>query len=377
MPGIYIHIPFCRRKCHYCNFYSTTLLRYRKDFKDALLKEIVVRKAYLPQEPVQTIYIGGGTPSLLSMDDLAGIFDTLFSSFRIARDAEITLEANPDDLTENYLDSLRHLPVNRLSIGIQSFFSEDLRYLNRIHSSDQALSCIDLARRKGFDNLSIDLIYGIPTQTAERWSDNLQRVLSNGIPHISAYALTVEPSTALEHLIQKGKIQVPDEERMVEHFHILCDLMDTYSYTHYEISNFCRDDRYARHNVSYWTNEPYLGLGPSAHSYNGHTRQWNTPDLVSWMDQLSQDQPFFELETLHPVQHYNEYVMTTLRTMWGCNADTVLEQFGPEYRSHLLRFAGHWIESGLLTLQGNILRLTRNGMLFADRITSELFMVSE
>jgi len=311
------------------------------------------------------------------MDDLAGIFDTLFSSFRIARDAEITLEANPDDLTENYLDSLRHLPVNRLSIGIQSFFSEDLRYLNRIHSSDQALSCIDLARRKGFDNLSIDLIYGIPTQTAERWSDNLQRVLSNGIPHISAYALTVEPSTALEHLIQKGKIQVPDEERMVEHFHILCDLMDTYSYTHYEISNFCRDDRYARHNVSYWTNEPYLGLGPSAHSYNGHTRQWNTPDLVSWMDQLSQDQPFFELETLHPVQHYNEYVMTTLRTMWGCNADTVLEQFGPEYRSHLLRFAGHLSKSGLLTLQGNILRLTRSGMLFADRITSELFMVSE
>lgn len=377
MPGIYIHIPFCRRKCHYCNFYSLTLLRYRKDFTDALLKEIMMRKSYLPLKPVRTIYFGGGTPSLLSMDDLAKILNALYENFQITGDAEITLEANPDDLTEDYLDGLRHLPVNRLSIGIQSFGSEDLHFLNRIHSSEQAMTSLELARRKGFDNLSIDLIYGIPTLTAERWHENLHRAFSFHIPHISAYALTVEPSTALEHLIRRGKIQAPDEEGMVEHFHILCDQMERYGYTHYEISNFCRDDMYSRHNVSYWTNEPYLGLGPAAHSYNGHSRQWNKADLTSWLDSLSIDQPSFDLESLSPDQHYNEYVMTSLRTIWGCSTEAVLRQFGQEYNSHLLRMAARWIESGHLTMQDNILKLTRSGMLFADRIASEFFMVNE
>jgi oxygen-independent coproporphyrinogen-3 oxidase len=326
---------------------------------------------------VQTIYLGGGTPSLLSLDDLARIFSTLYATFLISSDAEITLEANPDDLTEDYLDGLHQLPVNRLSIGIQSFGSEDLLFLNRVHSSGQAMTSLELARKKGFDNLSIDLIYGIPTLTAEQWYENLHRAFTLHIPHISAYALTVEPGTALEHLIRRGKIQTPDEESMVGHFHILCDQMENYGYTHYEISNFCGDGMYARHNVSYWTNIPYLGLGPAAHSYNGHSRQWNKADLMSWLDSLSLDQPSFDMETLSPDQRYNEYVMTSLRTMWGCSTEAVMQQFGQEYQSHLLRMTARWIESGHLTMQGDVLKLTRSGMLIADRIISECFMVGK
>ncbi|MDD5507502.1 MAG: radical SAM family heme chaperone HemW [Bacteroidales bacterium] len=377
MPGIYIHVPFCRRKCHYCNFYSMTLLQYRKDYREGLLKEIRLRKGYLSQQPVQTIYFGGGTPSLLVLDDLEKIFDALNGSFQVAGDAEITLEANPDDLTEGYLDGLRHLPVNRLSIGIQSFCTEDLHFLNRIHSSQQAVASLHLARRKGFDNLSIDLIYGIPAQTTERWYGNLQKAFSFHIPHVSAYALTVESNTPLENLIRREKIQAPDEECMVEHFHILCDQMEKHGYTHYEISNFCRDGLYARHNVSYWANESYLGLGPAAHSYNGHSRQWNKADLKSWLDSLSRDQPCFDLEMLSPGQRYNEYVMTSLRTMWGCSTDVVLRQFGQDYHRHLLRTAAGWITSGHLTMQNDTLKLTRSGMLFADRIASDFFRIDD
>ena len=377
MPGIYIHIPFCKRKCHYCNFYSSTLLRYKRDFADVLLREIKLRKDYLPSAPVGTIYLGGGTPSLLSVDDLSKIFDALYGTFRITGDAEVTLEANPDDLSENYLDDLRRLPVNRLSIGIQSFSGDDLHFLNRIHSAAQAVTSIEQAQKKGFTNLSIDLIYGIPTLTPGKWADHLHTAFSFNIPHISAYALTVESGTALEHLILKGKIQAPDEAAMVEHFHILCDQMEKNGYTHYEISNFCRDERFARHNVSYWTNESYLGLGPAAHSYNGYSRQWNRPDVKSYIESLLQDQPEFEMEILSRDQLYNEYVMTSLRTMWGCSADVVFEKFGKDYHSHLLGQAGRWIDSGHLFLQENILKLTRKGQLFADRIASELFNAVE
>ncbi len=354
-----------------------TLLQYRKDYREGLLKEIRLRKGYLSQQPVQTIYFGGGTPSLLVLDDLEKIFDALNGSFQVAGDAEITLEANPDDLTEGYLDGLRHLPVNRLSIGIQSFCTEDLHFLNRIHSSQQAVASLHLARRKGFDNLSIDLIYGIPAQTTERWYGNLQKAFSFHIPHVSAYALTVESNTPLENLIRREKIQAPDEECMVEHFHILCDQMEKHGYTHYEISNFCRDGLYARHNVSYWANESYLGLGPAAHSYNGHSRQWNKADLKSWLDSLSRDQPCFDLEMLSPGQRYNEYVMTSLRTMWGCSTDVVLRQFGQDYHRHLLRTAAGWITSGHLTMQNDTLKLTRSGMLFADRIASDFFRIDD
>ncbi len=377
MPGIYIHIPFCKKKCHYCNFYSSTLLRYKPDFIEALLKEIDLRNNYLSSGPVQTIYIGGGTPSLLPVEDLTKIFDKLYDTFQITNDAEITLETNPDDLTEQYLSDLRRLPLNRLSIGIQSFYDDDLHFLNRIHSSKQALISIERSQNKGFTNLSIDLIYGIPTLTGEKWAHNLQRAFTMNIPHISAYALTVESKTALEQLILKGKIQHLDETIMVEHFHLLCDQMDKNGYTHYEISNFCKDNQFARHNVSYWTDESYLGLGPAAHSYNGNSRQWNQANVKTYIESLAQDHPDFELELLNPNQHYNEYVMTSLRTIWGCNVMVVQEKFGNDLKEHLLCQAKRWIDSGHLIHQAGILMLTRSGQLFADKIASEMFMVDD
>ncbi|HNS17794.1 MAG TPA: radical SAM family heme chaperone HemW [Bacteroidales bacterium] len=377
MPGIYLHIPFCRKKCHYCNFYSSTLLQHKQYFTDALTKEIILRSNYLSTVPVQTVYFGGGTPSLLTAGDLARIFGDLNRIFQIADDAEITLEANPDDLTGKYLSDLRTLPVNRLSIGIQSFFDDDLHFLNRIHSARVALDSIKRAQDKGFLNLSVDLIYGIPTLTREKWAENLQIAFSLDIPHISAYALTVEPGTSLEKLIIRGKAVSPDEEAMVDHFNLLCDEMRKNGYAHYEISNFCKEKNESRHNIGYWTGEPYLGLGPSAHSYNGISRQWNRVDVRTYIESIRNGQPDIEVEILSRDQKYNEYVMTSLRTVWGCNTEVVLERFGRMYNDYLLGQAAGWIKSGHLISEKDVLKLTHTGKLFADRITSDLFLMGE
>ncbi|MBP6977559.1 MAG: radical SAM family heme chaperone HemW [Bacteroidales bacterium] len=377
MPGIYIHIPFCKRKCHYCNFYSSTLLYQKQDFLEALIKEIRVRRDYLPAVPLQTLYFGGGTPSLLTSGDLTQIIGIIYQTFPISPDAEITLEANPDDLTEKYLDDLSQLPVNRLSIGIQSFSDCDLHFLNRIHSAAQAVDSIKLAQEKGFANLSIDLMYGIPTLTVDQWRENLHTAVSLNVPHISAYALTVEPGTVLAKLVISGKAEAPDEEAAVDHFNLLCDVMEHHGYSHYEISNFGKGNLVARHNVSYWTNEPYLGLGPSAHSYNGTARQWNKADVKGYMASLKNGFPDAEMETLTPDQQYNEYVMTSLRTMWGCSAGVVRDRFGKEMENHLLVHATPWIASAHLIREEDVLKLTRRGKLFADRIASDLFQVEE
>lgn len=376
MPGIYLHTPFCKKRCHYCNFYSSTVLAYKPEFLQALFQEMEWQKDYLGGDTVQSIYIGGGTPSLLSAAELETVFNRLFSTFSVSSDAEITLEANPDDMTAAYLHSLRHLPINRLSIGIQSFNDHDLRYLNRIHSANQALNCIKAALDSGFENLSIDLIYGTPTLSDESWVENLEVIFRCGIPHVSAYALTVEPQTALETLIQKGKVQSVDDEAMVRHFHLLCDWMETHQYTHYEISNFCRENRYSRHNTAYWSGSPYLGLGPSAHSFNGESRQWNPSDMKTYLRAGQQQRIPFELEWLDRNKKFNEYVMTSLRTIWGCDSGLVRERFGQQCSNHLLDQAGPWIKNGYMTLQGQVLRLTRPGKLHADRISADLFIVN-
>ena len=319
MAGIYLHIPYCRQKCHYCNFYSTASKRSMPSFVSALLKEIEMQRAYLEDEIISTIYLGGGTPSLLGMADLQQLFQQLYKNYNIADTAEITLEANPDDLDPEKLTALANSPVNRLSIGIQSFRDVDLQYLNRSHDACQAKLAITAAQKQGFSNLSIDLIYGIPSLSNEAWIENIETAISLGIPHISAYCLTVEQGTALDVFIKKGKMPAVDEEKASQQFEILMDCLDKHDYIHYEISNFCKKDHFSQHNSNYWKQENYLGLGPSAHSFNKLSRQWNVSNISTYVQSIADHKIPFEIEWLSLSQQYNEYVLTGLRTIWGIN----------------------------------------------------------
>lgn len=374
MSGIYIHIPFCRRKCHYCNFFSLASLKYKERFLGALKEEIFLRKKYLDGKPIESIYLGGGTPSILQISEIEGILEDLRKYFILAENREITLEANPDDLDLGILREYLAIGINRLSIGVQSFFDDDLEYLNRIHSGQRAEEAVRQAKDAGFSNISIDLIYGIPTLTAEKWQKNLEKAFSLEVPHISTYSLTVEPKTALDLLIRKKKLPGPGEEQILEHFRILLRMMKEQEFEHYEISNFCKNGFYSRHNSMYWNGTPYLGLGPSAHSYNGSSRQWNISNLVQYIDQINRNEPFFESEELTPVQQYNEYVMVSLRTMWGCDLNTIGERFGEEAAAHFSRLAVRYLTSGELVEKTGIYYLTDEGKLFADGIAADLFL---
>ncbi|HZX63618.1 MAG TPA: radical SAM family heme chaperone HemW [Bacteroidales bacterium] len=374
MSGIYIHIPFCRRKCHYCNFFSLASLKYKERFLGALKEEIFLRKKYLDGKPVESIYLGGGTPSILKIPEIEGILEDLRKYFILAENREITLEANPDDLDAGIFREYLAIGINRLSIGVQSFFDDDLEYLNRIHSGQRAEEAVRQAKDAGFSNISIDLIYGIPTLTAEKWQKNLEKAFSLEVPHISTYSLTVEPKTALDLLIRKKKLPGPGEEQILEHFRILLRMMKEQEFEHYEISNFCKNGFYSRHNSMYWNGTPYLGLGPSAHSYNSSSRQWNISNLVQYIDQINRNEPFFESEELTPVQQYNEYVMVSLRTMWGCDLNTIGERFGEEAVAHFSRLAARYLTSGELVEKTGIYYLTDEGKLFADGIAADLFL---
>jgi len=374
MSGIYIHIPFCRRKCHYCNFFSLASLKYKERFLGALKEEIFLRKKYLDGKPIESIYLGGGTPSILKIPEIEGILEDLWKYFILAENREITLEANPDDLDAGIFREYLAIGINRLSIGVQSFFNDDLEYLNRIHSGQRAEEAVRQAKDAGFSNISIDLIYGIPTLTAEKWQKNLEKAFSLEVSHISTYSLTVEPKTALDLLIRKKKLPGPGEEQILEHFRILLRMMKEQEFEHYEISNFCKNGFYSRHNSMYWQGGPYLGLGPSAHSYNGTSRQWNISNLVQYIDQINRNEPFFESEELTPVQQYNEYVMVSLRTMWGCDLNTIGERFGEEAVAHFSRLAARYLTSGELVEKTGIYYLTDEGKLFADGIAADLFL---
>ncbi|MCW3105358.1 MAG: putative oxygen-independent coproporphyrinogen oxidase [Bacteroidetes bacterium] len=373
MAGIYIHIPFCKQACNYCDFHFSTSLKNKDAFLDALKKEIAIQKDYFGGEEVSTIYFGGGTPSMLDPQELMGIFETLHTHFNIAGDAEITLEANPDDLTEKRIIQLKHTPVNRFSIGIQSFYGEDLKLMNRAHNSTEALDAVRYAQDHGFENITIDLIYGIPTLTEHKWRNNLQIALSLDIRHISAYCLTVEPKTSLAHAVKAGTIKNVDEEQSARHFEIMLEGMKKNGFVQYEISNFCKDGFYSRHNSNYWLKEKYLGLGPSAHSYNGTTRQWNVSNNALYIRSLEKGELHFEQEELTPAQRYNEYVLTSLRTMWGTSLDHISRSFGDELLQNCLAEAEKYIRSGDLLTKENKLFLTDKGKLIADRIASDLF----
>jgi oxygen-independent coproporphyrinogen III oxidase len=374
MAGLYIHIPFCKQKCHYCNFFSLATTKHRVEIKEALLKEMDIRKDFLNGDPLKTIYFGGGTPSLYQPEVIEEIIREADRLFGIEKSAEITLEANPDDITTDWLRLLRNTSVNRLSIGIQSFQQIDLEYLHRIHNAEEALRSIKMATDMGFDNLSLDLIFGIPTLENEKWVENLEIATALGVGHISAYALTVEPGTALDLFIRKGKYQPVDELKTVEQFNVLMDVMLKSAFEQYEISNFAKNKSYARHNTSYWMGEKYLGIGPSAHSYDKVSRFWNVASLGKYLSGIRSGHGFAASETLTMDQHFNEYVMTSVRTMWGIDCDTVVQKFGDFYYQTLQKNIPPFVQSGHLTSESKKIKLTEKGKLFADGIASGLFV---
>ena len=364
MGGIYIHIPFCKQACHYCNFHFATSLHYKNDFIAALLKEIVLQKNYLQNETVETIYFGGGTPSLLSIEDLVLIIEKIKSVFIVVTGAEITLETNPDDITDTKLADWKEVGINRLSIGIQSFFEEDLKWMNRAHTAQQAIDNLQLARNY-FDNITLDLIYGTPQLTNEKWKHNVDTAISLNIPHLSCYALTVEPKTPLDKMIQQHKSEDINPDKQSEQFLLLMQWTEEAGYEHYEISNFAKPGWRSRHNSSYWQGKNYLGLGPSAHSFNGTSRQWNISNNNNYIESIVKGIVPFEIEVLTETQRFNEYIMTSLRTMEGLKLDIT--------GNGLLNKSQKFITSGLMKLENNSLVLTREGKLLADGIAAELF----
>jgi len=372
MAGIYIHIPFCKQSCHYCDFHFSTSAKYKDEMVAALLQEINLQKGYLNNETIETIYFGGGTPSVLSADEIIRIINTITELHTVSADAEITLEANPDDLDHHKINAFRHTPVNRFSIGIQSFFDEDLQWMNRVHRAQEAEASIKRAQDAGFENITADLIYGYPLLTDTKWKHNLSKIFELGIPHVSAYSMTVEPQTALATFISKKKQQPMSESQSANQFNIMLDAMQSNGFEQYEISNFCKPGHYSRHNSNYWKGVKYLGIGPSAHSFNGEIRQWNIANNAKYIKSLTDNVIPAEIETLTEENRLNEYIMTSLRTVWGLDLDK-LNSIASGASNSVLKIAIPYFEDGSLVQTGNILTLTPHGKLYADNIAAALF----
>ncbi len=379
MNGIYIHIPFCRKACNYCNFHFTVSLKNKADFIKAIIKEIELQKGYFnngkdeTKTDIDTLYFGGGTPSLLSPVELQEIFDAIHKHFSIKTNAEITIETNPEDLSEEKIIAYRNLEINRLSIGVQSFFDEDLQYLNRPHNAQKAIDSIKNSQNQGFKNITIDLIYAIPTLTDEKWKRNMEIAFENKIPHISLYSLTVEPKTPLAHYIEKGKYEAIDENKSTAQYNMAMREMKNNNFIHYEISNFCKEAYYSIHNSNYWKNQPYLGLGPSAHSYNGAARQWNIANTTEYIKALNKGNLSYKEEVLSNTQKYNEYILTSLRTMWGSNLDVIKNTYGLEYFNHCTKTAMKYAKQDKIEIRNSTIYLTDKGKHFADLISAEMF----
>jgi len=375
MSGIYIHIPFCKQACHYCDFHFSTSLKKKDEMVLALAKEIRLRKNEFENDSVETIYFGGGTPSILEIADLKLLIDEVYRNYKVVENPEITVEANPDDLNKNRIIELSNTRVNRLSIGIQSFFEEDLKLMNRAHNSAEAKKCLELATQY-FDNISIDLIYGIPGMSVEKWLQNITMALTYKVPHIASYALTVEPKTALDKFIKKGIIPMPDDDEAQEHFHLLVDQLEENGFVHYELSNFGKEGYFSKNNSSYWLGKKYLGIGPSAHSYDGVSRSWNISNNTLYIKSLAENRLPSETETLSKTDRYNEYVMTGLRTVWGISLQRIETEFGKDYLDYLNQQAEKYIEDHLLFVDENILRATKRGKFLSDGIASDLFLLN-
>ncbi|MBP6658496.1 MAG: radical SAM family heme chaperone HemW [Bacteroidia bacterium] len=374
MSGIYLHIPFCKKACHYCDFHFSTSRDLMNDMVQAIVREITLRKNYLAGEKIETIYFGGGTPSLLNRDQLQLLLNTINENFEVDAEAEITLESNPDDLTIELLQMLKSSGVNRLSIGIQSFREKDLLLMNRAHNAVQALQCVSDAKAAGFENITIDLMYGLPELSSEDWSENMKIAFGLGVDHLSCYSLTVEPRTALASMIKQNKVRDIDDGAAALHFEMLMKAAAENDFEHYEISNFARNGKYSRHNTSYWKREKYLGVGPSAHSYNGDSRQWNVSNNPVYIRSLAENKIPAESEELSLKDKFNEYILTSMRTRWGVNLDFVKEEFGDHLSSELLIRLESQISAGLVLNHGNVFTLSEKGKYFADRVSSDLFI---
>ena len=375
MSGIYIHIPFCKQACHYCDFHFSTSMKKKEEMVFALAKEIQMRKDDSYEETIETIYFGGGTPSVLTSAEINFLIDTVYHNYNVVENPEITLEANPDDLSEERILELSKSKINRLSIGIQSFFEDDLQMMNRAHNSAEAQKCLEIATLY-FDNISIDLIYGIPGMTNEKWNQNIEKALSFGIPHISSYALTVEPKTALNKLIQTGKIAAPNDDVAQEHFAILVETLESKGFIHYELSNFAKENYFSKNNSAYWLGKKYIGIGPSAHSYNGVSRSWNVANNPIYLKSIQEDRLPNENEILSVTDRYNEYIMTGLRTIWGVSLDRVQNEFGFDYLNYLQKQANKFLDDDLLFIENGILKPTKKGKFLTDGIASDLFWVN-
>ena len=372
MAGIYIHIPFCKQACHYCDFHFSTSFKYKKEILQALHQEIKLQKDYLQGEIVETIYFGGGTPSVLDASEINALLETIFLNFPVKADAEITLEANPDDLHPQKILHLKQTPINRFSIGVQSFFDEDLIWMNRAHRSNEAFDAIKEAQDAGFHNITTDLIYGYPLLTNEKWQYNLEKFFGLNIPHLSAYSMTVEPQTALASFIRKKNQPEMNEEQSAAQFEFLMDEAGKHGFEHYEISNISLPGQHSRHNSNYWEGVKYLGIGPSAHSFNGKTRQWNVANNQQYLTSISQNQIPFTLENLSIQDRLNEYIMTALRTSKGLNLVRA-EEFNPGASEEILKGAAQFILKKWLIQANQTLILTKSGKLYADYIAAQLF----
>ncbi len=374
MSGIYIHIPFCKQACSYCDFYFTTHLLNKNDFLNALHKEIEHRKNYVNGQTIETIYFGGGTPSQLSTSELHSIIVKIKDSFNLVNQPEITLESNPDNLTENYLLALKEIGVNRLSIGIQSFFYEDLELMNRAHKSEQAIECVQTAREVGFNNISIDLIYGLPNSNLDKWLKNIKTAISLNPEHISAYNLTIEEGTPLAYSVMKNRVNLSSDEEVVAQHNLLVESLEKAGFEHYETSNFAKAGYRSKHNSSYWRGSNYLGLGPSAHSYNGSSRSWNIASTKKYVEAINNGENFSETETLTETDKINEFIMTGLRTVEGINLLHFEENFGSAQKKQLLSASEKHLQKKLLKQSENRLYITPNGKVLLDGITADLFI---
>ncbi|WMI68579.1 radical SAM family heme chaperone HemW [Mangrovimonas sp. YM274] len=378
MSGIYFHIPFCKQACYYCDFHFSTSLKKKDALLQCLTKELQLRHDEFQNEMVETIYFGGGTPSLLTVEELQLLINAVYGNFKVAESPEITLEANPDDLTPEKIEALAASRINRLSIGIQSFFDEDLKGMNRAHNAYEAKQALELAAQL-FDNITIDLIYGIPNMDLKKWDQNLQMAFDFGVQHISSYALTVEPKTALDSFVKKGTYPPVDEALALEHFNHLMERTTAEGFVHYEISNFGKPGFYSKHNTSYWQGKPYLGIGPSAHSFNAKRRSWNVPNNSAYIKAIIESELPSTVEELSVEDQYNEYVMTGLRTIWGVSLDKIESDFGANFKEYILKAAKPHLENGVLAFsKGDEASLctTSKGKFLADGIASDLFFVS-
>jgi len=375
MAGIYIHIPFCKQACYYCDFHFSTSLKKKDELVHCLIREIELRKDELNNQIVETIYFGGGTPSMLSQLEIDSIIESVYQNHTVIENPEITLEANPDDLTKGKIEELAKSKVNRLSIGIQSFFERDLKLMNRAHNAQEAKDSLQEATRY-FENISLDLIYGIPGLSHEEWKENIQTALSFGVPHISSYALTVEPKTALESFIKKGVIDEVNDEHAQEQFHILLEELDKADFVHYELSNFGKKGFFSKNNSAYWQGKTYLGIGPSAHSFDGKQRGWNVRNNSKYIQAVQNDQLPIEREILSKTDRYNEYVMTGLRTIWGVSLEKIRNDFGESYYNYILLQSEKHRKEDLLYIEEGKLKTTTKGKFLSDGIASDLFKLN-